>query len=113
MDFGSSRGSFHDHFQKNPITFAEDLCQNSAKGMPALPLSAIGITDRELGSDEQGITDAESIWINVRAAGVRSNAVLTSGGRRSVEPAKRIREVFRLLVFEEFRSASVATILKV
>ncbi|MDR3317256.1 MAG: hypothetical protein LBS71_00415 [Puniceicoccales bacterium] len=80
--------------------------------------AAIGAIDRERELDEQGIKEVESMGIQMVGAGMRPNAILTSGARRSIETAKHIREIFGLLVNvidirEELYNANIATILEV
>ena len=60
--------------------------------------AAVGAIDRERELDERGIAEIESIAQQMIEKGMRPNVVLTSGARRSVDAAKRIREIFGLLV---------------
>jgi phosphohistidine phosphatase len=60
--------------------------------------AAIGAIDRERELDERGVMEVDSIGAQMVAAGMRPSVILTSGARRSIETAKRIREIFGLLV---------------
>ena len=60
--------------------------------------AAVGAIDRERELDEQGVKEVESIAHQMIENGMRPNVILTGSARRSVDAAKRIREVFGLLV---------------
>lgn len=60
--------------------------------------AAIGAIDRERELDERGIHEIESIAHQMIENGMRPNVILTGSARRSVDAAKRIREIFGLLV---------------
>ena len=60
--------------------------------------AAVGAIDRERELDEQGVKEVESIAHQMIENGMRPNVILTGSARRSVDAAKRIREIFGLLV---------------
>jgi phosphohistidine phosphatase len=80
--------------------------------------AAIGAIDRERELDERGVMEVDSIGAQMVAAGMRPSVILTSGVRRSIETAKRIREIFGLLVNvidirEELYNADIRKILDI